>query len=238
MNCLDFCRQLAVDPQNRESSFLQHRQACTHCAEAHARGLSFEQVLADAIAIPVPANLAERILFAHATEQRRQTRIHRVRWIQYATAAMLLLALGAGGYSRWNQPGLVDLAIAHLSGEPDALTSHTVVPDLLVQKEFAIRANILLQIVPLGVTYLHDCPVGRYHAVHMVMAQDNDPVTVLYIADYHHALRKDFDQAGWYGRAVPLDAGTLVLLGKHPRSFDHLETLWHDAVNGARLAAL
>jgi hypothetical protein len=198
----------------------------------------FETSLAEATAVSVPANLAERILFAQATEQRKQTRLNRGRWMQYAVAAMLLIAVGVVGYSRWDRPVLADLAIAHLAGEPLALTSHAAVPDALVQREFGMRANITMPNVPSGVTYLSDCPLGPYHVVHMAMAQDNDPVTVMYVADHHQAQRMDFNQTGWFGREVPLGAGTLLLLGKSAQSFDHLETVWRDAVNGPRLTGL
>lgn len=242
MNCLEFRRQLAVDPKTRDAAFLQHKQECPRCAEAYARAMLFEASLADAMAVPVPANLAERILFAQATEQRNQTRTNRgrnrVRWMQYAAAAMLLIAVGVVGFSRFNHPVLADLAIAHLAGEPMAMTSHAAVPDALVQREFGMRASITIPNVPSGVTYLSDCPLGPYHIVHMAMAQDNDPVTVMYVADHHQAERKDFNQTGWFGREVPLGAGTLVLLGKSAQSFDRLETVWRDAVNGPRLTGL
>jgi len=238
MNCLEFRRQLAVDPKTRDAVFLQHKQECPRCAEAYARAMLFEASLAEAMAVPVPENLAERILFAQATEQRKQARVNRGRWIQYAAAAMVLIAIGVVGYSRWDRPVLADLAIAHLAGEPLALTSHAAVPDALVQREFGMRASIAMPNVPSGVTYLSDCPLGPYHIVHMAMAQDNDPVTVMYVADHHQVERKDFNQTGWFGREVPLGAGTLVLLGKSAQSFDHLETVWRDAVNGPRLTGL
>ena len=88
MNCLEFRRQLAVDPKTRDAVFLQHKQECPRCAEAYARAMLFEASLAEAMAVPVPENLAERILFAQATEQRKQARVNRGRWIQYAAAAI------------------------------------------------------------------------------------------------------------------------------------------------------
>ena len=59
MNCVEFRRQLAIDPQATAADFVQHRAECPRCAEAHARSLAFENDFARALNIAVPAQLAD-----------------------------------------------------------------------------------------------------------------------------------------------------------------------------------
>ena len=77
MNCLEFRRQLAVDPQCNEVDFAQHRQECTRCAEACAHANAFEGSLRKALAVKTPPQLAESVLLAHATRQQRQRQNYR-----------------------------------------------------------------------------------------------------------------------------------------------------------------
>src|SRR5512141_2721908 len=91
MNCLEFRRQLAIDPQCGEVDFVQHRQECTRCAEACAQASAFEGSLRRALAIAAPAQLAESVLLAHATRQQRQRQYYR-RGAVLALAACVALA--------------------------------------------------------------------------------------------------------------------------------------------------
>ena len=71
MNCVEFRRQLLLDPQVDDVQFRQHASDCMRCAEAQQRALGFESALHSALAVPVPAQLAEAILLRQTTEQQR-----------------------------------------------------------------------------------------------------------------------------------------------------------------------
>src|SRR5690348_12909032 len=119
MNCLEFRRQLGVDPQSAAADFVRHRQECARCAEAAARAMEFEAALRRALNVEPATQLAESILLAQATQQQRGRRVWMRRGGLLALAATLVLAVGMG--MRVEARPLSAQAVDHLHGEPEAL---------------------------------------------------------------------------------------------------------------------
>ena len=233
MDCLEFRRRLGTEPSARDPAMRAHREECAACAAAHARAQRFEQDLAEALNVPVPANLAERVLLAQATGERRQF-VQRRR-AAFALAASIVCAIGIGGIA-WQQVdahSLPALAVAHMPGEIGTFQLTRPISAQSVLAGFAKRHIDLKGALPDGTTYVQDCPVGSYKTVHLVSRIDGQPVAVLYFPNAH-ASRKDFRRNGWRGREVPLANGTLVMLtdrgGPHP--FDAIEQGWRAAIDG------
>jgi len=226
MNCLEFRRQLAIEPRCTQADFVVHRAACARCAEAQQRALAFEQALGRALAVPAPAQLADQILLAQATvEQQRARRLRRNGLL--ALAASALLALGIGFESHASP--LAKLAVKHLNKEAFVLGMSSPIADDDVRKEFA-KNGVTLARVPAGVSFVYCCPVGEYHSVHLVMPETDGAVTVLYLTENAAATRLQTTQDGWQVRAVPLAHGTLVLLAHGTTQFDRVEADWRAAL--------
>jgi len=243
MDCLEFRRRLAAEPQSRDPELLAHRDSCAACTAAWERAQVFERELLAALEVPVPAGLADRVLLAQATDERRQQQVRR-RHVAFALAASLLLALGVGGYG-WRQldaRSLPALAVAHMPGEIHSLDLNQPISEAAIAAGFAVRGVSLRGPAPADVTYVHDCPVGPYKTVHLVSRVDGTPVAVLYLPHKQVAQTRDFHRDGWHGRIVPLDHGTLVMLtdrGGAPH-FDAVARGWRvaiDGVGGAQVAA-
>ncbi|WP_426661825.1 DUF3379 family protein [Rhodanobacter aciditrophus] len=235
MDCLEFRRRLGAEPQSRDPALLAHRRDCPACAAAWERAQAFEHELLAALDVPVPDGLAERVLLAQATGERRQQTARR-RHLGYALAASVLLALGVGGYA-WRQHdarSLPALAVAHMPGEIHSLDLVRPVTAQAVAAGFADRGVQLRGPLPAGVTYVHDCPVGPYKTVHLVSRVDNMPVAVLYVPGKQVARARDFHRDGWQGRIVPLQHGTLVMLTDRQgaRPFDAVAQGWRVAIDG------
>ena len=226
MNCLEFRRQLNIDPQ-AGGGFAQHRAECARCADAFARAVGFEKSLRSALDVPVPANLAESILFAQATEERRKHHRPPRRTMWLSTAAAAVLAVGIGVYVQAKP--LPDAAVEHLNREAFILGKTQPITDEPIRKAFA-EFGLTIDTIPGGSSFVACCPVGNYVAVHLVVPESDGPVTVLYVVDDQHERRQDFIREGWHGRAVPLAHGTLVLLGHDAAHFDELEASWSAAL--------
>lgn len=229
MNCLEFRRELNIDPHSGAAGFVAHARACARCAQAHAEALAFEVALGRSLDIPVPANLAESILLAQATTQRHE----RQRWRRsagwLAVAAAAVLAVGVGWRVTRAQP-LGTAAVEHMLGqEASALALTKPVETDAVRHAFAERGIVLGADVPADVSYVACCPVGKFKSVHMVMPRANGPVTVMFVTDDKVAARSDFSHAGWLGRSVPLAHGTLVMIGHDASQFDAVEREWRTA---------
>jgi hypothetical protein len=228
MNCLEFRRQLGVDPQSAAGDFVRHRQECARCAEAAARAAEFEGALRRALHVAPSPQLAESILLAQATQQNRR-HVYLRRGGLLALAATLVLAVGVG--MRVEAKSLPAQAVDHLREEAEVLTWTKPLPAESVRAAFAQR-GLGLSRVPDGVAFVACCPMGRNLTVHMVMPEGDGPITVIYVVDRHSSQREDFQREGWHGRSLPLGNGTLILLARDTDHFDTVEASWRAALQG------
>ncbi|HET9834847.1 MAG TPA: DUF3379 family protein [Rhodanobacteraceae bacterium] len=230
MDCLEFRRRLAAEPRARESAFVAHRDSChAGCTEAWWRAQRLERRIEAALTIEPPAGLTERILLTQATGMRVRTR----RWqVGLALAASLLLAVGVGTFG-WNRSAQADplpaMSVAHMRDESFALARTQPVSEGALRRDFAAR-GVDLHAMPQGAVFVRDCDVGPYRTVHMVFRINNEPVTALYFVGRNTTHSRDFHHAGWQGRELPLDHGTLLLLGADARGFAEVERTLRDAV--------
>jgi hypothetical protein len=235
MNCLDFRRRIGAEPRSRDPELLAHRDTCKEgCAAFWHRAQRFEDDLEAALAVPVPEGLADRILLAQATGERRRQVGRRRAWM--ALAASLFIAFVGGGVL-WRQADLRSLpalAVAHMPEEMDALNLTQPITDGQVEAGFVGRATRLKGPAPAGVTYVHDCTVGPYPAVHVVTRMNDEPVVALYMPGKMIDKGDDFHRDGWDGREVPLSGGTLVVMaqGASRHTMAAVERGWRAAIEG------
>lgn len=227
MNCLEFRRELLIDPHSGDAQFARHARECARCAEAQQRAVAFEATLKSALAIPAPAQLAEKILLQQATEQQRKRQRMFRGGALLAVAAGVVLAFGIG--VQLEARPLPQIAVAHLQHEAFVLNMTKPVAQDQVRKAFA-NLGVNVGQLPSGISFVACCPVGHYSSVHLLMPQANGPVTVLFLTDASGEARKDFVREGWLGRSVPLAHGTLVLLAHDASQFDQIENQWRSAL--------
>ena len=237
MDCLEFRRLLGIDPRVTGAEARAHLDTCPRCADAVARAQAFDARIARAMTIAVPEGFADRILLAQLTAERhRPNRRLRYGWIALAAAACLVVAIGVVRYTR-APASLPDLVVGHVNGEErNVLGNRTPVSSDDVARAFADR-GVPLKSVPAGITYVSECPVGAYRTVHMVMPQDDQPVSVVYVTRHRVPAIAEFERGALHGREVPIADGTLVLLGENASRFDQLEHVWHDALEGTAAIA-
>jgi hypothetical protein len=195
----------------------------------------FEARLKRALAVPVPADLAERILLRQTTAA-REVRAPRVN-PAWRIAAVLALAVGGVGLFVSTTPpaqALPELAVDHtLHHEPGATARTARVAPSQVRALFA-RSGVVLGDVPDAVHYVNLCELGRDLSVHLVSRQPGGPVTLYYVPGRVESMRVDFRQAGFQGRSVPLAGGSLVMLAATDDAFDQLEADWARALDPPR----
>jgi hypothetical protein len=235
MNCLEFRRRIGAEPRSRDPEILAHRDSCKDgCAAFWQRAQRFEDDLEAALAVPVPEGLADRILLAQATGERHRQVGRRRAWM--AMAASVLIAF-AGVGMLWRHADLNSLpalAVAHMPEEMDAMSLTEPMTDAQVEAGFVGRATRLKGPAPVGVTYVHDCTVGPYPAVHVVTRMNDEPVVALYMPGKMGDKTTEFHRDGWDGRQVALSGGTLVVMaqGASRKTRDAVERGWRAAIEG------
>ncbi len=232
MNCFEFRRQLGAVPDTLTPEMAAHRAQCPGCAQAHERVHAFERRFKSALAISVPESLADRILLAQTTAERRQHGARR--FTAWRAAAVLALGVSVLALYVATSPtaqALPDLAVAHLSHEPYALAAKARVPETQVDAVFAER-GVTLGGDPGEINYINPCPLGRARAIHMVVQRPEGPVTVYFVVDRVDE-RSSWSRGGLKGRSVPLGSGTLVMVADQDASFDAIESQWRKVLDPA-----
>lgn len=232
MDCLEFRRRLGAEPAGRDADFIAHRDACPACAAAWTRAQILDRRLVSALAVEPPAGLAERVLLAQTTGERLARRKYLQRGIALAASAGGAFVLGRSLGTRDDIESLRALAVAHLPGEAFALGLKQPIPVSAIEQGFSNRGVRLAASPPPDVTYVHDCPVGPYRTVHLVMQRDGMPVTVIYVVGHRNRDHDRFERAGWHGTVVPLRAGTLVAMAASPKPLDDAVRDWRLSLDG------
>ncbi|MBK9655550.1 MAG: DUF3379 family protein [Rhodanobacteraceae bacterium] len=146
-------------------------------ARALAEALAFETRIDAALAVSVPANLAERILAAIPAEADARPTSSPRRWWPLALAATLAAAAVISNgvmHAPSGTTALITASVEHLSHEPYALTRVDPVPQRLINRMFT-DAGLKLDSSGLALSYLNRCPLERRWSVHMVMPAAGGP---------------------------------------------------------------
>lgn len=233
MDCLEFRRLLGSEPRVTDATARQHLESCPRCQEAYARAQAFDARVAHAMTVALPEGFADRILLTQLTGERRRRAIgFRYGWVALAAAAALVIAIGVVRREGSVGTSLPDLVVEHVNGEErPALELRAPVPAKAVESAFADR-GVHLASVPDGISYVHKCPVGSYRTVHMVMPREDQPVSVVYVTSYRAPGVTNFERGALRGREVPIANGTLVMVADNAGSFDSLERVWRNALEG------
>lgn len=244
MNCSEFRRRLLVEPRDPVLAEAAQAGVCEDASLRLAEAIAFEDRIAEAVAVPVPEGLADRILAAlpeadAGTIVPGRWRPRPMQWLA-AAAALAVLALGL----LWTLPqrvtdpteALLMASVEHLTHEPYALTRTSRVPPALATRVFA-EADVRLDASALELVYLNRCPLGGWRSLHAVIRAAEGPVTAMYVP--HQAVERIDRRVEMVAvRTVPLGDGALVLLAESNQDFDAVESAWHLAFSGpAELAA-
>lgn len=233
MNCLEFRKLLLTDPRVRTPGQVRHLAECGACASLAREMEAFEARVHDAMRVPVPEALAERVLL------RRKIRAPAVR--TWALAASLIAALGAGIYFYSAQVGEDERlltavtpgtshpavkAIGHvLDDEPRMLKERRGVDPIAMRAAFA-RLGLNAPAAGTTVLYFDKCPMMGGAGEHVVLQTPFGHVTLILVPDQPFASRDvvvDRDRAAI---AAPRGPGGYILIGDSLRDVRRAEKLF------------
>ena len=180
MNCLTTRSTLLADPTVRHADLSAHLTLCPACRAFAAAIAQGECLLRDAIDVPVPEHLQERILLQTQLKRRQSSWLSRLRdWVNRISvvhrSAIVVAFSAVLAVTIWSaQPSLQrgmnwgEVALAHVIGEPSALASKGALPHVALRDALAPYGLALNG--ELGITrFLEYCAVPGGRAIHVVI---------------------------------------------------------------------
>lgn len=209
MNCLDARRELSGDPRRAGAALQRHLADCPGCAAYRAELLALDARLAEALRVPAPDGLPDRVLLRQGLRRSRAPR-----WL--ALAATLVVALGIGGYhgvERWQQAPALE-AIAHvLHEEPHELFIGRR-GDPAVLAPVLAAAGLTLAGDGIDVRYTGVCPFRGGFAHHVVLETPFGKATLLLSPDKPLDSTVIADRDGLAALAAPAGQGSYSLVAE------------------------
>jgi len=231
MEFSEFRRLLGAEPDSRDPSFLLARESSPEFRAAAAEADRFEQQLLRALALELPADLAERLsAIPRATPGAEEHRPSRAGGWRFAMAAAVLVAIGAAGLTWRMNAGwdsVQDYVADHFRHDGPALLAQAAggphAADVgAVLAEFGMQASPPLARI---VSVVKTCPTPDGKGVHMVLDTERGLVTVIYmpataVTDGEHVRFDDRDAV-----LVTLLSGSAIIIGSQSQQLAGLHSL-------------
>jgi len=231
MDFSEFKRLLGADPHSRDPEFLRARASSPEFEQAAAAADRFEDLLARAVAVPVPEQLLDDL---RSIPQRAATRTgRRPRW-PIALAASLLIAIGAAGLNWKMNP--------HWDSVEDYLSDHYRHDGamLLARADGGVADEVQAFLARFDVEAMPElagivgvikyCPTPDGKGVHMVLNTQHGPVTVIYMPETPVTDRGRFAFDGREVLLVGLQSGSAAIIGRPAQQVDDLYALVHESI--------
>ena len=229
MNCFEFRKLLLADPRARTPGQDRHLAECPACANVAREMENLEARVHDAMRVPVPEALAERVLL------RQKTRVPALR--VWALAASLVAAIGAGAYfyrtaGNAEEPMLVAAtlgqnhpavaAIAYVVDHEPQLLREGRSGDPAVMRSALVKLGLKLPANGVTVRYLGKCPVPSGTGEHIVLETALGKVTLILVPDQPLGPRVTVADRQMTALASPVRSGGYILVADSP---DHVKRI-------------
>jgi hypothetical protein len=231
MNFSEFKRLLGAEPRNGDPEFLRACQSSPEFEQAAAEAGRFEDKLERALSVPEPAGLIDDLL---SISQRSPTASGARRWLPYAAAASLFVAVGAAGIA-WKMNNSWDSVEEYLVDHyrHDGVSLLTRADGDTAKDVQAILSELNMQASPaladiVGV--IKYCPTPDGKGVHMILNTESGPVTVFYMPDteVNDSELLAFDDVE--AVLVRLQSGSAAIIGPDAQEIVSLQALIYDSL--------
>ncbi|BCV67081.1 DUF3379 domain-containing protein [Shewanella carassii] len=226
MDELKFRRQAYGDPYNQDPEFLDALAQSESNRAFVAELKALDDKINSALKLPVPENLAEKLLLKQQLAVHHNQR-KRTGWM-LAMAASVAFVAGVS-FSLWRQ-GPVDLgqhALAHVRHETMAMTSNADISYQAINAELASLKGletVRFNSQPGRVFYSTFCDFQGIESIHLVLAGERGKVTVFIVPPEHRVmLAEAFADSEYRGEAVKTDSAYLVLVAEYPQDIEKIK---------------
>ncbi len=232
MNCLEFRRSCSTEPGRESPERDGHASECGSCAAFAVEMESFDQLLTEALHLPVPANIrnfsVDDARVRVAAPPGRATG-----WLGRVAIAASIVAAVMVSFGAWRVATAPDLGselVAHVRHEPASLmpvADPVSVDNMnLVLQRTGVRVDS-----PLGiVTYIKSCPFRNREVAHVVIEGSTGPVTLMLLPHVTVEQATPIDEDGFKGTIIPVGKGSVAIIGGETEPLEPVEELVSSAV--------
>lgn len=221
MNCFEFRRLILAEPRRRTEEQGEHVVRCASCAALANEIEAFETAVNEAVSVPVPEGLAERVLL-------RRTMSRSARAGLSALAASVVVATSIGAYFLYagSSPAIEErIVAAYVLGEQhpavaainyvrdheSRLLRETPVLDTAVVHQALAHLGLKLP-KSVAMRYLGKCPVPGGTGEHVVLETDFGHVTLILMPHQPVSPRLIVADHKLTALAAPARSGGYILL--------------------------
>lgn len=206
MSCLEFRRRTYAEPRALSPAAEAHRAQCPACRALWDEVAGLEARLQDAVEVPVPEGLAERVLLRYKLAPRQERR----RWVAVVGGVLVLAALLRADGPHYKAPALA--AIDHvLEEEPHELAIGRAGDPKSLAWALA-RSGLTLPQGGFQVRYLGRCPFRGGTAYHVLLATPFGKATLLLMPDRPLDSTMVAGEGGMSALAAPAPRGSYALV--------------------------
>lgn len=220
MDFTEFRRLLGSEPRSKDPAVLSARKTAPEFEQAAAEAEQLEDLIEQALSIPVPDNLIEEIF---AIGRKNPALTGGRRWLPMALAASFLLAVGVASVT-WNLnrgwASVEEYVVDHYRHDGGLLPAEVSVGEVE-----ALFTGVNTQAAPalaniVGV--IKYCPTPDGKGIHMILNTESGPVTVIYMPGTRVTDRETFAFDKVEALLVSLHSGSAAIIGPNQQSISNL----------------
>ncbi len=236
MNCSDYREAIAADPSESFDGGAAHASACVSCSSYREEMRAFNEKIALALSIDVPALQMPELPPIDADSNVVNLPFARRRpltmpvWIGIAASFAIAVVFGArflGG--EIEQYSLADEIIAHLDHEPTA--RHEVVTPVSTLTLNTVVSSDVADLGGVGlVTFAWTCIIHGKKVPHLIIQGKRGPITLLLMPDEEVDVATTLQGIGIKGVILPIGRGSIAIIGERDELLEDFERQVIDSV--------
>jgi len=222
MNCLEFRQLKLSDPYSVNPGANAHRDECEACRRFEQEIRTLDKKVNQALAIPLPENLAARILLKQSLQ--REHRGSR-RWYWVGLAASIVLAVGLLLSQGESAEALQGKIAAHLDHEQAKVDSMHAAVDNEQIADVLDYMGVSLDTDANPVVFARLCIMDYRLVVHLVIESDDGRFTILLMPQSVKDARREFAAGNWRGVILPQEFGSMAIVAREGTPTETLDRI-------------
>lgn len=221
MNCLDFRREILVNPCAASDDLQRHARDCAACADFQARATALDAEIAELLDVPVPEGLEERILEATSSGRRDSRR----RFLAMAASLAGVAVVGTGVFvaTRDDPTALAGIDFVVEEEANAILTAKAANPAELVRAVQTLGLDLPSQLGE--VRYIGTCPFQGTIAYHVIVTTPQGKATLLLLPDKPLDHRGAASARGLRSIVKPAGRGSAAVIAESSRGLERIEQM-------------